>query len=185
MRRRTKIVCTLGPASSDAATIRALVQAGMDVARLNLSHGTHDFHSQLIERVREAAVGEHKTVPILLDLQGPKIRVGDVRGGRVILEKGEVPEGDKGSTDDYEILRLSLGVPDGSHDIEVDKRPILEANFEALNGVSFEKGCYVGQEVTARMQYRGAVRKKLYGVTVEGGPGRHDNCRAPCGDRVS
>jgi len=88
MRRRTKIVCTLGPASCDSATIRSLVQAGMDVARLNLSHGTHEFHRQLIERVRKAARKERKTVPILIDLQGPKIRVGKIRDGRTTLEPG-------------------------------------------------------------------------------------------------
>jgi tRNA-modifying protein YgfZ len=90
-------------------------------------------------------------------------------GGRAILKKSNIPEGAKGESEDYEALRLSLGVPDGSRDIEIDKRPILEANFETLNGVSFDKGCFVGQEVTARMQYRGAVKKRLYGVTVEGG----------------
>ena len=87
--RRTKIVCTLGPASSDRDTVRALIRAGMDVARLNFSHGTHDDHRRLIEFVREAADEEGKVVPILQDLQGPKIRIGPVRNGGVLIHKGQ------------------------------------------------------------------------------------------------
>jgi len=69
MQRRTKIVCTLGPATSEIDTIRALIEAGMDVARLNLSHGSHEVHAGLIRMVREGADAIGKVVPILLDLQ--------------------------------------------------------------------------------------------------------------------
>lgn len=69
---------------------------------------------------------------------------------------------------DYDRWRLSLGVPNGSHDIEVDKGFLLESNFEELNGVDFGKGCYVGQELTARTKYRGVVRKRLMRVDVDG-----------------
>lgn len=89
MDRRTKIVCTLGPASSDAETIRALIRAGMDVARMNFSHGTHDEHRERIQRVREGAQAEGRVVPILQDLQGPKIRVGKIKDDSVMLEKGQ------------------------------------------------------------------------------------------------
>ncbi len=89
MIRRTKIVCTLGPASSDRETIRRLVQAGMDVARLNFSHGSHDDHRRLIEYVREVADEEERVVPILQDLQGPKIRIGPVLNGGVLIHKGQ------------------------------------------------------------------------------------------------
>lgn len=89
MDRRTKIVCTLGPASSDAETIRALIRAGMDVARMNFSHGTHEEHLERIQRVREAAQAEGQVVPILQDLQGPKIRVGKIKDDSVMLEKGQ------------------------------------------------------------------------------------------------
>lgn len=88
MDRRTKIVCTLGPATSDFETIRRLVAAGMDVARMNFSHGSHDEHEDRVEKVREAAQAEGKVVTILQDLQGPKIRVGDVEGGSVMLREG-------------------------------------------------------------------------------------------------
>ncbi len=89
MTRRTKIVCTLGPASSDRETIRRLIQTGMDVARLNFSHGSHDDHQRLIEFIRDVADEEGRVVPILQDLQGPKIRIGPVRNGGVLIHKGQ------------------------------------------------------------------------------------------------
>ena len=69
---------------------------------------------------------------------------------------------------DYEKLRIAHGIPDGSRDIAVEKNFLLEARLDALNGISFTKGCYVGQELTARTKHRGAVRKMLYPVTIEG-----------------
>ena len=72
----TKVVCTLGPASSNAKTIRALVDGGLDVARVNMSHGDHEAHAEAIRLVREAADAVGRPVGILVDLQGPKIRVG-------------------------------------------------------------------------------------------------------------
>jgi pyruvate kinase len=87
--RRTKIVCTLGPATATREAIRALVAAGMDVARLNFSHGTHDDHRRTMGLVREEAARAGRTVPLLQDLQGPKIRIGGVRGGSVPLRKGQ------------------------------------------------------------------------------------------------
>lgn len=83
-----------------------------------------------------------------------------------------LPTDEKGeqtwSFEDYEDLRLTLGLPDASRDIEVDKRFILEANLKELNGVDFNKGCYVGQEMTARINYRGNLKKRLLPVTVAG-----------------
>jgi folate-binding protein YgfZ len=69
---------------------------------------------------------------------------------------------------DYDRLRLSLGVPDGSRDLIVDKSLLLESGFEELNGVSFTKGCFVGQELTARTKHRGLVKKRLLPVQVTG-----------------
>ena len=74
--RRTKIVCTLGPASSTPERIRSLIEAGMDVARVNFSHGVHAQHAEMIRTVREAADQMGRPVAILGDLQGPKIRLG-------------------------------------------------------------------------------------------------------------
>lgn len=78
--RRAKIVCTLGPASSTPAMIEKLVEAGMDVARLNFSHGTHEDHAALIKSVRRVSHRLNKGVAVLADLQGPKIRTGLLEG---------------------------------------------------------------------------------------------------------
>ena len=69
---------------------------------------------------------------------------------------------------DYERLRLERGIPDGSRDLIVEKSILLENNFDELNGLSWTKGCYMGQELTARTKYRGLVRKRLMPVSVEG-----------------
>jgi pyruvate kinase len=86
---RTKIVCTIGPASRDAEKLDALIQAGMDVARLNFSHGDQDLHKENIARIRKAAEKAGKPVAILVDLQGPKLRVGKLPDEGVELVQGE------------------------------------------------------------------------------------------------
>ena len=86
--RRTKIVATLGPSSSDEATLSRLIEAGVDVIRLNFSHGTHESHGATYARVRSVAQSKRQPTAILADLSGPKIRVGDFPGGRILLEKG-------------------------------------------------------------------------------------------------
>ncbi len=86
--RNTKIVATLGPASSDARTLERMFAAGVDVVRLNFSHGNADDHLQRAELVREACRRSGRTVGIMADLQGPKIRIGRFRDGRVTLEAG-------------------------------------------------------------------------------------------------
>ncbi|HXV93125.1 MAG TPA: pyruvate kinase, partial [Pseudonocardia sp.] len=89
MSRRTKIVCTIGPATATPDRIRELVQAGMDVARLNFSHGNREDHKRVYEMVREAADAEGRAVGILADLQGPKIRLGRFAAGPVEWRTGE------------------------------------------------------------------------------------------------
>lgn len=90
--RRTKIVCTLGPACESPDILRAMVRAGMNVARLNFSHGTRENHRMLIRRVREAARLENKIVAVMLDMKGPELRVGEFRGGRVFLAEDSLVE---------------------------------------------------------------------------------------------
>jgi pyruvate kinase len=88
--RHSKIVCTIGPACSSPRMIRRLLEAGMDVARLNFSHGTHAEHAQNIVALRAAAVEQEKPIAILADLQGPKIRTGPLAGSRpVMLRTGQ------------------------------------------------------------------------------------------------
>jgi pyruvate kinase len=86
---RAKIICTIGPASAKTAVLGRMVRAGMNVARLNLSHGTFADHAVYISRVREAAAAAGKPVAILIDLPGPKYRIGKLEGGQVTLRRGQ------------------------------------------------------------------------------------------------
>jgi pyruvate kinase len=86
--RRAKIVATLGPASSSYENLRAIIEAGVDVARMNLSHGSYDVHEQIYKDVRKAASDVGKSVGVFVDLQGPKIRLTKFKDGPVFLEKG-------------------------------------------------------------------------------------------------
>ena len=88
-RRRTKIVATLGPASQDPETIARLVEAGVDLFRLNMSHGDHEFHGRVYRLARRAAEDAGRPVAILADLCGPKIRVGTFVNGSLALREGE------------------------------------------------------------------------------------------------
>jgi folate-binding protein YgfZ len=95
-------------------------------------------------------------------------------GARLLLPRGEAPRALEGlgfaraSREAYDRLRLSLGVPDGSRDLAVEKALLVESGFDELNGIDWQKGCFIGQEITARMRYRGLAKKRLVPVAVEG-----------------
>ncbi|MEU1546507.1 pyruvate kinase [Nocardia sp. NPDC005745] len=103
MMRRTKIVCTLGPATATEDRIRELVESGMDVARLNFSHGEHSDHAENYKKVRQAADHLGRAVGILADLQGPKIRLGRFLEGKTVWATGEE-------------VRITVDDVDGTHD---------------------------------------------------------------------
>ncbi len=84
----------------------------------------------------------------------------------VLAQAGFAP----GNAADYEGLRLTLGLPDGSRDLEVEKALLLENGFDACNGIDWQKGCYIGQEVTARMKHRALVKRRLMPVRIDGPP---------------
>jgi pyruvate kinase len=112
MQRQTKIVATLGPAVATAQGVRSLVDAGMDVARLNFSHGGHDLHRQFYDWVRAAAADSGRTVAIMQDIQGPKLRVGEFPEGAIHLEDDAevdlLPDSGSGSPDHIPIGYESL-----------------------------------------------------------------------------
>jgi len=85
--RRAKIICTIGPSCNSEPMLRELMRLGMDVARLNFSHGTHQEHARNIARLRRAAKQENRTICILQDLQGPKIRTGRLKGHEPVAVK--------------------------------------------------------------------------------------------------
>jgi len=86
---RVKIVCTIGPACHDPEILEQLITSGMNVARLNMSHGSHEYHAQNIQRIREISQKCNKPIAILGDLQGPKLRVGRMQEGGVLIKAGE------------------------------------------------------------------------------------------------
>ena len=121
--RRTKIVATIGPASSTDAAVAALIEAGMDGARMNLSHGTHDDHARTAEVVRAAEADAGRSIALIADLQGPKLRVGDIPGvveladGDTVVIAGE----DVATGDDLPVSPSVLGsVLRRGHEVLID-----------------------------------------------------------------
>ncbi|AAO91275.2 pyruvate kinase [Coxiella burnetii] len=90
MLRSTKIIATLGPATDDLSILEEIIHEGVDIIRLNFSHGTHEKHKQRIEMVRKAAKKQERVIGILADLQGPKIRISSFKTGKINLKKGEL-----------------------------------------------------------------------------------------------
>ena len=142
--RHTKIVATLGPAVASYEAVRGLAEAGMDVARLNFSHGDHDLHRRAYGWVRQAAEETGRNLAILQDIQGPKLRVGTFPGGAIELEVGTsvrlssgVSEGDSGLIP-VEYDRLVDDVAAGSRVILADGLIVLEVTESHEDGLVAE-----------------------------------------------
>ena len=110
----------------------------------------------------------------------------DVDLGRRTFEKPDLPEQDFSA---WDRARIAMGIPDGSRDMEIEKSTLLECNLDKLNAVDWNKGCYMGQELTARMHYRGLAKKHLYPVRITGAApapfsdiGSIGTMRSSCGD---
>ncbi|MGA2000377.1 MAG: pyruvate kinase [Terriglobales bacterium] len=141
--RRAKIVCTVGPASSSEAMLGELMRLGMDVARLNFSHGTHEEHARVIERLRRAAAKQERSICILQDLQGPKIRTGRLREGRPIALK----TGSRVTITPRNVLGTPALIPTGfrglAQEVETGSRVLLsdgliELVVKAIHGDDME-----------------------------------------------
>src|SRR5229473_7789151 len=126
MTRRTKIVCTIGPASDSEEMIARLIAAGMNVARLNFSHGTSDYQRDLVRKIKRVRKALNKPVAILQDLQGPKIRIGIIENGFVQLQPGQefILTTDAVSGDGY---RVSVSLKSLPREVEAG-HPILLAD---------------------------------------------------------
>ncbi|MGH3029945.1 MAG: pyruvate kinase [Gaiellaceae bacterium] len=121
--RRTKIVCTIGPASSSADVIDRLVAAGMDAARLNFSHGTRDDHAERVLLLRDAQERAQRPLALIADLQGPKIRIGELERPRVLVEGDDVVVAGEGSghADDLPVSPAALTqVLHAGHELLID-----------------------------------------------------------------
>jgi pyruvate kinase len=106
--RRTKIVATIGPASREPEVLARMIEAGLDVARLNFSHGSRELHAENIERIREAASQAGRQVAVLQDLPGPKLRIGALDGGIAELKPGDELTLICGSTEEGNDARMSV-----------------------------------------------------------------------------
>lgn len=159
--RRTKIVCTIGPASGSAAMIQKLIRAGMDVARLNLSHGTHGEHAHYIDTIRNQSRRIGIDVAILIDLPGPKYRIGKLRGGQVELKRGsQVRLTAEAIEGDTSLLPVTL--PNLSRDIRVGNTVILDDGAMQLRVQEID-----GTEIKCRVTAGGLLRQGR-GLVVPG-----------------
>jgi pyruvate kinase len=164
--RRTKIVATIGPASREPETLLAMVEAGMDVARLNYSHGTLEEHAETARRVRDAAGRAGRPVAILQDLPGPKLRIGPLREDIVELKPGDhvtfVCGGEEDGNDDAQRMHITwAGLPEA---LETGAVLYLADGSVRLRVAEVRTGA---REVEAEVEVGGAVASRQ-GVNIPG-----------------
>lgn len=161
MNRRAKIVATIGPASRDEETLRGLIRAGMNVARVNFSHGSNEDHAILIDRIRRISKQLAQPITILQDLQGPKIRTGNLAEGQVELKPGH-------------ILTLTTDkVPGDDEAISVDYKD-LPKNVEPGEKILLDDGklelkvIFVGSKAVETEVVLGGTLKPHKGINLPG-----------------
>ncbi len=182
--RKTKIVCTLGPATDNEDVLRQMILAGMDVARCNFSHGTHEDHRKRMDMVKKLRSELGKPVAILLDTRGPEVRVKNFKGGKVILEEGQLftltADETEGSKDIvsitysrlYEDLDVGMRVliDDGLIEMKVEQIDRKNIVCRVINGgtVSGHKGVNV-PDVDLSMPYIGEKDREdiLFGISQD------------------
>ncbi len=159
--RRTKIVATLGPSSNDSRTIERLIATGINVFRLNMSHGTHDEHSDTYQRIRTAADKLEKPIAVLADLCGPKIRVGTFHNGRI-----ELVTGNSVTVTSRDVIGRPDLIPSQyealADDVEVGNRILLDDGNIALLVQSID-----GTEITCKV-VSGGVLSDHKGMNLPG-----------------
>ena len=161
--KKTKIVCTIGPASESVEMLEKLMESGMDVARLNFSHGSHEEHEARIKNIRQAAKNTNKTVAILLDTKGPEIRTNDMvdgaielrEGNQIIISMSEV----LGTTEKFSVTYDGL-----IHDISVGSKILLDDGLIELEVTSVDMN---KQEIHTLILNSGTLKNKK-GVNVPG-----------------
>ncbi|QSS99215.1 pyruvate kinase [Pontibacillus sp. ALD_SL1] len=162
MKKKTKIVCTIGPASESVEQLTELMNSGMNVARLNFSHGDFDEHGARIQNIREAAKQTGNTVAVLLDTKGPEIRTGKLKEGEIHLEKGseinvsmdEELEGDEN--------RFAVTYPGLINDVHVGGKILLDDGLVELEVLEVLKE---QNEIRTRILNSGPLKNKK-GVNV-------------------
>ena len=152
--RKTKIVCTIGPASESEEMLRALCSAGMNVARLNFSHGTHDEHLRRIEMIRKVRSDMHLPIAIMLDTKGPEYRVGTFENGSVELKEGDLftftPEQIVGTNE-----RVSVSYPKLYEDMATGDKILVNNGLLCFRVLSVE-----GQEIKTVVECGGTLSNR-------------------------
>ena len=146
--RRTKIVCTIGPATSSYKLIKKLIEAGMDVARLNFSHGSYEEHSLTYEYIRQASLEIGKPVAILQDLGGPKIRTGLIQREPAVLKEGSmftlttrnIPGNEREVSITYPLLPQKVRKGETLFEIYAEKRHRLNRALRSMEFPAFTVG---------------------------------------------
>ncbi|HEX9109150.1 MAG TPA: pyruvate kinase [Longimicrobiales bacterium] len=156
---RTKIVATIGPASGTQDMIRALAEVGVDVVRINMAHGTHESHAQVIGWVRHTAEGLGKPMAILTDLAGPKIRIGELAQPIQLREDAELVLAPEGEEQGAEIPQAYAGL---ARDVVAGNRILLDDGAMELRVVATD-----GDRVRARV-VRGGLLKEHKGMNLPG-----------------
>ncbi|OEH91856.1 pyruvate kinase [Bacillus solimangrovi] len=157
--RKTKIVCTIGPASESPEKLGELIEAGMNVARLNFSHGDHEEHAARIKNIREVAERLNKTVAILLDTKGPEIRTHNMKDGEITLQtNSEVRISMEEVLGDEE--RFSVTYPGLVEDVDTGSKILLDDGLIELEVLRIEDG-----EVVTKVLNSGVLKNKK-GVNV-------------------
>lgn len=159
--RKTKIVCTIGPASESLETIKELIQAGMNVARLNFSHGDFDEHGQRIKNIRQASEELNKPVAILLDTKGPEIRTRDFKDGQAVISKGNTVtitmKDVEGTAEKFSITYEGL-----INDVEVGSKILLDDGLIELEVTEIN---HDAEEIVTKALNTGVISNKK-GVNV-------------------
>lgn len=159
--RKTKIVCTLGPATNDKETIKKVVESGMNVARMNFSHGDHDEHKHRIDLVKEAEKETGKTVGLMLDTKGPEIRTGEMKGDKIQLEENNEllisKEDVEGTTE-----KISVSYKELAQDMEVGNRILIDDGLIELEVTEID-----GDDVLTRVVNGGELGSRK-GVNLPG-----------------
>lgn len=159
--RRTKIVCTIGPSTKTQEKIEQLYLAGMNVARINFSHGSHEDHTRTISYIRKVARKHRYAIPVLMDLQGPKIRVGKMKEGGQIIAPGNLlkltPEDIQGTSEVIPIDYSSL-----PNDVETGSRILIDDGLLELQVVKVNN-----RDVVAKVVVGGEIKSRK-GVNLPG-----------------
>lgn len=159
--RHAKIVCTIGPASRDIGVMRKLLDSGMDVARINMAHGSYEDHATTIATIRQLEREAGKPIAVLMDLAGPKLRIGDVENGEVILNE----------SDDFTVTTrpvmgtgsiVSINYPDLPKDVKPGDTILIDEGLIILEVMSVE-----GEDVRTRIIEGGPLNSKR-GVHLPG-----------------